>query len=157
MNLKIVNLEEETDAGFKEICKWYYEWWGEKFDMTPTKMEDYVRSKLNSDKLPQTFIVLLNKEPVATYQLLADSITVKDVSPLLDGVYVDKKYRKKGILNQIMKSAEHQARHLNLKELYLYTDYLGLYEKYGWNFIEEIKAPTSQDQHRIQRLYKTDL
>jgi len=38
---------------------------------------------------------------------------------------------------------------------YLYTSHLGLYEKYGWKFVEELK--TFKENANIERLYKLNL
>jgi len=75
---------------------------------------------------------------------------------LLDSVYIDKNYRGLGISKVIMNNVENQAKQLGIKELYLYTDIVGLYEKYDWVFIKEVDAPVN-GAPRTQRLYKIDL
>ena len=44
------------------------------------------------------------------------------------------------------------AKAAGLTELYLYTHHLGLYEKFGWEFVEEVK--TFKEESPIERLYK---
>ena len=43
----------------------------------------------------------------------------------------------------------------DFEELFLYTKHVGLYEKFGWEFICEID--TYKEESRIERLYKLNL
>ena len=54
-----------------------------------------------------------------------------------------------------MYTVKENAKKIGLSELYLYTEYKGLYEKFSWEFIEEIK--TFKEDAPIQRLYKLNI
>ena len=41
------------------------------------------------------------------------------------------------------------------KEIFLWTEFKGFYEKFGWTFISDID--TYSEESRIQRLYKLSL
>ena len=54
-----------------------------------------------------------------------------------------------------MNTVKENAKELGLTELYLYTKHIGLYEKFGWKFIEEVK--TFKDDSPVERLYKLEI
>lgn len=54
-----------------------------------------------------------------------------------------------------MNTVPKNAKKANLKELFLYTKYIGLYEKFGWKFVEEVK--TFRSDSPIERLYKLEI
>lgn len=54
-----------------------------------------------------------------------------------------------------MNTVNENAKKANLKELYLYTKHIGLYEKFGWTFMGEVK--TFREDSPIERLYKLEI
>ena len=44
---------------------------------------------------------------------------------------------------------------IKFDKIFLYTKHIGLYEKFGWTFVEEIN--TFKKEQMIERLYKLDL
>ena len=67
-------------------------------------------------------------------------------------MFVDEKYRGRGIFKVLMNTVCENAKKLNINELYLYTSHLDLYEKFGWEYIEDVK--TFRDDSPIERLYR---
>ena len=51
-----------------------------------------------------------------------------------------------------METVKEKAKDIGLTELYLYTKHIGLYEKFGWEFKEEVR--TFNADSPIERLYK---
>ena len=72
----------------------------------------------------------------------------------LDDFCIDEKYRGNGLVKMLLDEAIKTAKEINLSHLYIYTAHIGLYEKYGWKFIENIE--THLVPH-IQRLYRFEL
>ncbi len=77
-----------------------------------------------------------------------------DIYPYLANLYVQEDYRGNGIVKLLIDRALSEAKRLGLSELFLYTKHVGLYEKYGWEFIGEIDTFLLP---RIQRLYKINI
>ena len=75
-----------------------------------------------------------------------------DIYPWLINVYVDEKYRNEGVCRFLMETVKEKAKDIGLTELYLYTKHIGLYEKFGWEFKEEVR--TFNADSPIERLYK---
>lgn len=54
-----------------------------------------------------------------------------------------------------MLSVKANAKAAGLPELYLYTKHIGLYEKFGWEFLEEV--PTFREDSPVERLYHLNI
>lgn len=80
---------------------------------------------------------------------------IKNNNSLEENVYVDEKRRGNGICRKLMNIVKENAKSISLNELYLYTKHVGLYEKFGWKFIEKVN--TFKDDSSMERLYKLDI
>ena len=152
--MKIIRLENSNNKIFDKICEWNYNWWGIRNQESFEEVKCGLEHSLNTDRLPQTFVALLDNEPVGMYQLsmCEDLNSRPDIYPWLINVYVDEFYRGNHVCRELMKTVEENAKKAGLKELYLYTKHIGLYEKFGWEFVEEVR--TFREDSPIERLYK---
>ena len=155
--MEIIKLEESNNLFFDKICDWYYNWLGIKNNESIEKIKCTFEHSLCKNKLPQTFVALIDGEPAGMYQLsMSDDLNSRpDLYPWLINVYVDEKFRGRNVARELMNTVKENAKELGLTELYLYTKHVGLYEKFGWKFIEEVK--TFKDDSPVERLYKLEI
>ena len=79
-----------------------------------------------------------------------------DIYPWLANVYIDKRYRNKGYGRKMLETVKEASKDIkDYKEIFLWTEFKGFYEKFGWTFISDID--TYSEEYRIQRLYKLSL
>ena len=155
--MEIIKLEESNNLIFDKICDWYYNWLGIKNNESIEEIKCTFEHSLCKNKLPQTFVALIDGEPAGMYQLsMSDDLNSRpDLYPWLINVYVDEKFRGRNVARELMNTVKENAKELGLTELYLYTKHIGLYEKFGWKFIEEVK--TFKDDSPVERLYKLEI
>lgn len=155
--MEIIKLEESNNLVFDKICDWYYNWLGIKNNESIEEIKCTFEHSLCKNKLPQTFVALIDGEPAGMYQLsMSDDLNSRpDLYPWLINVYVDEKFRGRNVARELMNTVKENAKKLGLTELYLYTKHIGLYEKFGWKFIEEVK--TFKDDSPVERLYKLEI
>ena len=155
--MEIIKLEESNNLFFDKICDWYYNWLGIKNNESIEEIKCTFEHSLCKNKLPQTFVALIDGEPAGMYQLsMSDDLNRRpDLYPWLINVYVDEKFRGRNVARELMNTVKENAKKLGLTELYLYTKHIGLYEKFGWKFIEEVK--TFKDDSPVERLYKLEI
>ena len=155
--MEIIKLEESNNLFFDKICDWYYNWLGIKNNESIEEIKCTFEHSLCKNKLPQTFVALIDREPAGMYQLsMSDDLNSRpDLYPWLINVYVDEKFRGRNVARELMNTVKENAKELGLTELYLYTKHIGLYEKFGWKFIEEVK--TFKDDSPVERLYKLEI
>lgn len=90
------------------------------------------------DKLPLTFIALLDKKLVGTIGLWrSDLVSRQDLYPWLSALFVKKNFRGKRIGQELQHFLLEYCRKAGFKELFLYTDLYNYYEKTGWKYIED--------------------
>lgn len=152
--MEIIKLENSNNDIFDKICEWNYNWWGIRNNDSFEAVKCYLEHSLCKDRLPQTYVELIDNQPVGMYQIsMSDDLETRpDIYPWLVNVYVDENFRGKGICKEMMNTVSENAKKMNLTELFLYTKHIGLYEKFGWKFIEEVK--TFRNDSPIERLYK---
>ena len=152
--MEIIRLETYENDIFEKIVKWNYNWWGEKNSKSIEAVAYLFKHSICRDRLPQTFVALSDGEPVGMYQLSMndDLFGRPDIYPWLINVYVDEAYRGRQVCRAMMETVRENARLAGLNELFLYTSHVGLYEKFGWEFIENVK--TFNGDSPEERLYR---
>ena len=58
----------------------------------------------------------------------------KDLAPNVCAVYTEEAYRGRGIAGQLLRLVVEDMRAKGVSPLYLVTDHIGFYERYGWKF-----------------------
>ncbi len=74
----------------------------------------------------------------------------KDLAPNICAVYTEKEHRKKGIAGQLLNMAVDDMKKKGVSPIYLATDHIGFYEKYGWEFYCMVQE---DDEPKMTRLY----
>lgn len=155
---KIIKLVDEKSQYIPVIHQWLMNWWGKEEGFSDEKMKTYIKHSLCENKLPQTFLMIDNeKSPVGMYQFSYSDLDIRpNIYPWLINVYIDEKYRGKGLSKILINSVKEKAKDNAIKTLYLYTNHIGLYEKYGFSYIESFNTFIS-GENDIKRLYSMDL
>ena len=156
MKIEILQLTDKNSPYLQIISNWQYICWGKDERQSFEFVKYFMENSLCVDRLPQTFIGLIDGEIAGYYQLGMYDLTARpDVYPWLMNIYVDEKFRGRGVCSAFLKKVTEQAKALKIKKLYLYTEHTGLYEKFGWKFLEEVK--TFLPQKPYERLYSIEL
>ena len=155
--LKIIRLENADNNIFEKICEWNYNWWGIRDGKSYEEVRCNLEHSLNTDRLPQTFVALIDDIPVGMYQLsmCEDLESRPDIYPWVINVFVDKKFRGQNVCRELMGTVSDNAKKAGLNEVYLYTKHIGLYEKFGFEFVDNVK--TFRKDSPIEYLYKLDI
>jgi N-acetylglutamate synthase-like GNAT family acetyltransferase len=155
MQLKIEKLTDVKSPYLEKLTDWFYEWWGKRNNSPREGVAVFISNMLCADKVPVTYIATIDGEIVGCFQIvMQDGIwTLPNIYPWLSNVYVDESQRGKGICAAMMKQVKQVCKKLGLAQLYLYTSHVGLYEKYGWEFIQVVNTYGASDAQQ-KRLYK---
>ncbi|BES62667.1 hypothetical protein DCPSUM001_29110 [Dysgonomonas capnocytophagoides] len=74
-----------------------------------------------------------------------------DLYPWLAAVFVDERFRGNGYAHLLIEKAKEDAKKAGFTKLYLSTDHIGYYEKYGWKYIGNGYHPW-EEQSRIYEI-----
>lgn len=151
--IKVEKLKNISDKDINTLAHWLYEFWGKDEGQNIEGMKCYVKSSMQDKNLPQIYGLYKDEELIGMYSFTYDDLTVRpDIYPWLSNVYIKEEERGKGYGRILLNSVkENLKKNTDLKEIFLYTKHLGLYEKFGWTFVSEID--TFEKNDKIQRLY----
>ena len=129
--LQYVTLRERPELK-NAAAQWFHQKWGVPTEAYLECMDDYLNGKteygwylcLDGDKIAGGMGVIEN-----------DFHERKDLSPNVCAVYTDEEYRKKGIAGTLLNMTVEDMRSKGISPLYLVTDHIGFYERYGWEFL----------------------
>lgn len=136
--IEIINLANKPEH-IKTVVDWLFSEWGNN---NYEYWNCWVRSSLCVDKVPQTFIVLVDNRIAGTYSIWrCDLQSRQDLYPWLGGIFVSEEFRGKTFDGEklgvcIQKHALSQLKKLGFEKAYLFTEKTtAYYEKFGWQYI----------------------
>ena len=127
---KIITLREQPEIK-DDAAQWFSSKWGVPKEAYLECMEDYLSEKteygwylcLDGDKIIGGMGVIEN-----------DFHERKDLAPNVCAVYTEPDYRGKGIAGRLLDFTVDEMKSKHITPIYLITDHVGFYERYGWEF-----------------------
>ncbi len=72
-----------------------------------------------------------------------------DLSPNVCAVYTEEKHRGQGIAGHLLNMAVEELKSRGISPVYLVTDHIGFYERYGWEFLCMVQCDGETDMSRM--------
>ncbi|MBG0764057.1 MAG: GNAT family N-acetyltransferase [Tissierellales bacterium] len=142
--ISIKKQPEYKDEGIKYIqSKWASE-------DSMKVYEDCINNCIHtSDSLPQWYLLLDKNKIIGCAGLVTnDFISRMDLYPWFCALYIEEGYRGNNYGSILLEKAKEDTKVGNFTTLYLCTDHIGYYEKFGFNYIGEGYHPWG-DSSRI--------
>jgi len=140
LKLDIHYLADDTEE-ISTIAGWIYYEWGHLIERrTLETAHEKVRQSLSGSDLPLTMVCYLDGNLVGTAGIdTADMNSHPELTPWMVSVFVDPRYRKKGIGTALCKRIAEEFKRLDFATAYLFTpDRESLYARLGWKtFLRE--------------------
>ena len=102
-------------------------------------LADFIENDLFHEKLGKGILLLLtDNEKLISFLTLSerDCIDDKEKFPWIGFVYTFPEYRGRRCSEKLINYCEKIAAENNVPKLFICTDHIGLYEKYGFSYIE---------------------
>ncbi|MCM2999996.1 GNAT family N-acetyltransferase [Paenibacillus cellulositrophicus] len=117
-----------------ELAQFVEEKWPQVKGVVLPKIEESLLT--SEDVLPLTFVLLRNDEIIGFYQLIEhELIKRKDLSPWIAPLFIDEFERGHSLGSVLLEHARRIAGGLGFNKVYLATDHIHFYEKYGFREI----------------------
>lgn len=135
----------------EEAALWFSKKWNIDFNTYYASIKECIEKK---DKIPQWYIVLNSDNKIIAGAGIIDNDfhDRKDLTPNLCALFVEEKYRRRGIAGKILNFARKDLGTMGFKKIYLVTDHMNFYEKYGWKFFCMVK----DSEGALERMYIAD-
>lgn len=126
---------------------WFHNKWGVPSEAYLACMNDYLNRKteygwylcMDGDRIIAGMGVIEN-----------DFHDRKDLKPNVCAVYTEEEYRGKGIAGKLLSMTVEDLRSKGITPIYLVSDHIGFYEKYGWEFLCMVQG---DDEPEMTRMY----
>ena len=144
-NLIYITLRERPEL--KNIAaSWFHEKWGVPEQAYLDCMEDYLNGKteygwylcLDGGRIAAGMGVIEN-----------DFHERKDLTPNVCAVYTEQEYRNRGIAGRLLDMVVEDMKDNGIYPIYLVTDHIGFYERYGWEFLCMAHEEGSGNETRV--------
>jgi len=73
----------------------------------------------------------------------------RDLTPNICAVYTEQGHRGRGIAGNLLNLAVEDLRSKGISPVYLITDHIGFYERYGWEFLCMVKCRGKPEMTRM--------
>ena len=143
---KFITLMEKPEI--KDIAaSWFHSKWGVPKEAYLACMDAY----LNKETDNGWYLCLDGEKIVAGLGVIDNDFhDRKDLAPNVCAVYTEDEYRCKGIAGELLNLAVEDMKNKGITPIYLVTDHIGFYERYGWEFLCMVQG---DDEPEMSRMY----
>ena len=130
-----------------QAAEWFHSKWGVPKEAYLECME----SNLNGETDYGWYLCLDGDRIIAGMGVIENDFhDRKDLSPNICAVYTDDEYRCQGIAGHLLDMAVEDLREKGISPVYLVTDHINFYERYGWEFLCMVQG---DDEPEMTRMY----
>ena len=130
--ISIKKLPEYKDVAIKYIQS---KWANEK---SMKVYEDCITNCITAlNSLPQWYLLMDNEEIIGCAGLITnDFISRMDLYPWICALFIEEEYRGNEYGSVLLEQAQIDAKESGFSHVYLCTDHIGYYERYGFKYID---------------------
>lgn len=131
-----------------KAAQWFHDKWGVPESAYLESMEEAIR---HENAYPEWYVAIDKNDRIigGLGVIENDFHDRKDLSPNVCAVYVEEDRRKQGIAGKLLNYVCHDMKKHGLDTLYLLTDHVSFYERYGWEFYCEAMGDGEEKPSRL--------
>lgn len=131
----------------EEAASWFYSKWGVPQEAYLECMNAYLNNETNYG----WYLCLCGEKIVAGMGVIENDFhDRKDLAPNVCAVYTEKEYRCQGIAGNLLNMVVADMKDKGISPIYLITDHIGFYERYGWEFFCMVQG---DEEPNLTRMY----
>ena len=144
-NYQYVTLREKNEL-MLDAALWFNSKWGVPTEAYLECMNDYLNNKTEYG----WYLCLCDGRIVGGLGVIENDFhNRKDFYPNICAVFTEEEYRGKGIAGRLLDMAVEDLRLRGISPVYLLTDYIGFYERYGWKFLCMVQGDGETQMSRM--------
>ena len=129
------------------VASWFHSKWGVPKEAYLECMDAY----LNKETKNGWYLCLDGEKIVGGLGVIDNDFhDRKDLAPNVCAVYTEDEYRCKGIAGELLNLAVEDMKNKGVTPIYLVTDHIDFYERYGWEFLCMVQG---DDEPELTRMY----
>lgn len=149
----------EHEEWMPRAAEWFHQKWGIPPEAYLDSMQESVRenkqknnheSSQNHLFVPEWYVVLDGEDIVAGIGVIENDFhNRRDLAPNVCAVYVEESYRCQGIAGEMLRFVCDDFAEKGVCKLYLLTDHISFYERYGWKFLCMVQGDGEKEMSRM--------
>ncbi|SHL46379.1 GNAT family N-acetyltransferase [Chryseobacterium polytrichastri] len=146
--MKIISVRQNPE--YKDIAIQYLQKsWP---DIYPKMYEDCITHSIDAEQfLPQWYLLEKDHEIIGCAGLITnDFISRGDLYPWVCAIFIEENHRGNNYMSLLLDKAKQDTKEGGFKYLNLCTDHIGLYEKYGFQYIAQGYHPWEEESRIYQ-------
>ncbi|MEN8124848.1 MAG: GNAT family N-acetyltransferase [Bacteroidota bacterium] len=149
--MNIISVRENPEYEKKAIEYFQNSW----KSVMPKLYEDSISNSINAKQsLPQWYLLMENDTIIGCAGLITnDFISRMDLYPWVCALFIDKDYRGNNYGGLLLEKAKIDTKKAGFDYLYLSTDHIGYYEKFGYKYLGQGYHPWNEES----RIYELKL
>lgn len=147
MSYPIIKIREHGELA-EAAARWFHEKWQIPYEAYLESIQDCIRGE---NPVPQWYVAMDGENIIGGLGLIENDFhNRKDLTPNVCAVYVEIKYRNRGIAGELLNFVCNDMKEMGIDTLYLVTDHTSFYERYGWKFLCMVQP---DDEPAMTRMY----
>lgn len=149
--MQIISIRE-TPTYTKRAIEYFQKNWP---SVLPIIYEDSITHSIGSENpLPQWYLLESEDEVIGCAGLIPnDFISRSDLYPWVCAVFIEEEYRGNNLGSLLLEKAKSDAFKAGFRNLYLCTEHVGYYEKFGFKYLGQGYHPWGEES----RIYGIEL
>jgi len=144
-NYRYINLADMPSIK-EAAAEWFHSKWGVPKEAYIECMEAF----LNGETDYGWYLCLDGNKIIAGMGVIENDFhDRKDLTPNVCAVYTEDDYRCQGIAGKLLNIVVDDCKKKGISPLYLVTDHIGFYERYGWEFLCMVQGDDEPDLTRM--------
>lgn len=144
-NYQYVTLREKSKL-MLDAALWFNSKWGVPTEAYLECMNDYLNNKTEYG----WYLCLCDGRIVGGLGVIENDFhNRKDLYPNICAVFTEEEYRGKGIAGRLLDMAVEDLRLRGISPVYLLTDHIRFYERYGWEFLCMVQGDGETQMSRM--------
>ena len=142
--IRIIDVPEMKERA----AEWFHEKWGIPLSAYIESMEEALKGV---SSVPQWYVAVERDRIIGGMGVIENDFhNRKDLTPNVCAVYVEEDKRCQGIAGKLLEFVCEDMQKRGIDTLYLITDHIGFYERYGWKFLCMVQG---DDEPEMSRMY----
>ena len=148
MQDSIIRLTDRPDMK-TQMAEWFHEKWKLPLSAYEASMDECLRSE---KPYPEWYVYMDGSRIVGGLGVIENDFhSRRDLYPNVCAVYVEEDHRGKGIAGLLLNFVCRDMAGRGIGALYLVTDHIGFYERYGWRFFCSTRNDGDLSESRVYR------
>lgn len=142
---RYITLREEP-VWKEKAASWFHEKWKVPREAYLECMDAYLKKETEYG----WYLCLDGEKIVAGMGVIENDFhDRKDLSPNVCAVYTEQSYRCQGIAGKLLHLVVEDMKAKGISPVYLITDHIGFYERYGWEFLCMVQGDGEPEMTRM--------